>query len=50
MADQFVTLYNSETGEAWECPAKAVDYWTKHGFRKTQPSGSAAGNSSSKES
>lgn len=51
MAD-LVTLYNAETGEAWPCPAQAVEFWTKNGYRKTNPqkSGSSAGSSSSKES
>lgn len=36
MHNDKVTLYHSETGQPWECPTKAVDYWVEHGY-STEP-------------
>ena len=39
----FVVIYNPETGDPWECPQDAVDYWTgEKGWRKTAPTRKAA--------
>ena len=41
--DGFTVIFNPSSGDPWNCPTDALDYWTgEKGWRKTAPNKQAA--------
>ena len=37
MSDEFAWMFHAETGNYWQCPVGAIQYWTPRGWVPSDP-------------